>query len=524
MKFAKLKGFFNNNKRYIVFISVVWALFMVLIYLAPYTGDDWPWGSEIGVFRLDSWFADYNGRYAGNLLVLILTRSEFLQIIVISLSMVAVCVLPLFITKKKSLSMLSVSVMLLMIMPHPIFIQGIMWTSGFTNYMPPVIITLAYMVIIKNIFDDTAPKYTRSQHIYLSLIAGLLGFVSAFFMENVSIYNIIVGATVLIFALVKFKRAYPVHISYLIATVAGFALMLTNGAYKNAVNGTDFYRSFASFENLDLVFRHLDFICVKFFSENILSIGFISLLCIALLIKSITASASRKRRYALTITLCVNLITLVLIFARYVFSSWQIVYGAKNLSIVLFAGIVILYSLSVLLTVILTVKETSLKLKLTALLLSMPVLLVPFLVISPLNTRCLIPAYMILIVFGTILFNYTRTAIDLKSSYVKLVTVCASAVALGMLTFFISVYSVIHKYEHLRVEYIEKQIDCGITEDVVFTHIPYASYAWMEAPGNEEWANHFKSFYGFSKEIKFKYVSVEEFDLWREEFDKTHSN
>ena len=76
----------------------------------------------------------------------------------------------------------------------------------------------------------------------------------------------------------------------------------------------------------------------------------------------------------------------------------------------------------------------------------------------------------------------------------------------------------------LRVEYIVKQVESGITEDVVFTHLPYSDYVWMESPENENWANRFKSFYGIDKKIKFKYVSVKEFDAWRIEFDKNEVN
>lgn len=47
--------------------------------VVSYTGDDWAWGSQIGLDRLHTWFDNYSGRYVGNLIVLALTRSNMLK-------------------------------------------------------------------------------------------------------------------------------------------------------------------------------------------------------------------------------------------------------------------------------------------------------------------------------------------------------------------------------------------------------------------------------------------------------------
>ena len=46
-----------------------------LAFLFPLSGDDWSWGSSDGIGRLRDSFAGYNGRYLGNLSVLVLTRT-----------------------------------------------------------------------------------------------------------------------------------------------------------------------------------------------------------------------------------------------------------------------------------------------------------------------------------------------------------------------------------------------------------------------------------------------------------------
>ena len=87
----------SNNitrKRCFVFALIAFAVFALLVFLFPYSGDDWAWGSEIGIERLKNHFDNYNGRYAGNLLAMALTRSKLLDIIVTAFSLVCVCVFP----------------------------------------------------------------------------------------------------------------------------------------------------------------------------------------------------------------------------------------------------------------------------------------------------------------------------------------------------------------------------------------------------------------------------------------------
>ena len=65
-------------------------LVILLCYFFPYSGDDWAWGTQIGIDRLSTWFDNYNGRYAGNLLILILSRSKIIRIIVETLVFVLI--------------------------------------------------------------------------------------------------------------------------------------------------------------------------------------------------------------------------------------------------------------------------------------------------------------------------------------------------------------------------------------------------------------------------------------------------
>ena len=73
----------ENNKIWLRYI-ICFGLIAILCYLFPYTGDDWAWGSKIGIDRLNNWFENYNGRYVGNLIVLAMTRSNLLKAVIMS--------------------------------------------------------------------------------------------------------------------------------------------------------------------------------------------------------------------------------------------------------------------------------------------------------------------------------------------------------------------------------------------------------------------------------------------------------
>ena len=60
-----------------IYLAAFFAVFSALAFLFPLSGDDWAWGSSIGMDRLHTLFRDYNGRYAGNLAALLLTRVGF---------------------------------------------------------------------------------------------------------------------------------------------------------------------------------------------------------------------------------------------------------------------------------------------------------------------------------------------------------------------------------------------------------------------------------------------------------------
>ena len=144
----------KKNYKKIILLSVVFLFFLGISYLFPYTNDDWAWASKIGINRLNNFFENYNGRYLGNLLVLLLTRHRMLRAIVIATCLTMIINFVSRTISKKNITIFLIVSLLMVLFPQPIFRQAIAWTSGFTNYVPPILFTIIWIYLTKNVLED----------------------------------------------------------------------------------------------------------------------------------------------------------------------------------------------------------------------------------------------------------------------------------------------------------------------------------------------------------------------------------
>ena len=72
----------KNGRR--VWYICFFAAFLVIAYLTPYCHDDWKWGLPARMALMREGFPNYNGRYLGNILALLITRSILAKTLVIA--------------------------------------------------------------------------------------------------------------------------------------------------------------------------------------------------------------------------------------------------------------------------------------------------------------------------------------------------------------------------------------------------------------------------------------------------------
>ncbi|HBM98140.1 MAG TPA: hypothetical protein DD413_01805, partial [Ruminococcus sp.] len=193
----------NSNRNLIITYAIIFVLLFLLCLLFPYSGDDWAWGSQIGIDRLNKWFDNYSGRYFGNLIVLALTRSNLLKAVTMSFCLTGIIVIVNKLTGKQKNGVFIISTVLLF-MPVTLLRQAVVWTSGFANYTTSIFLTLIYICYVNNIYDTEKPKNS----VIAALPLAVLGFANTLIVEHLTIYNVLLAIYVIIFTFIKFKKIY----------------------------------------------------------------------------------------------------------------------------------------------------------------------------------------------------------------------------------------------------------------------------------------------------------------------------
>lgn len=495
-------------------------LFAALAFLFPNTGDDWAWGSIIGEQRLDSWFDNYNGRYAGNLLVMALTRSKLLAVAAMAVSFCAACLIPAVYSSSRKPVTLIFSIILFLIMPKTIFSQSIVWTAGFSNYVPPIIIAELYILIEKNIFEDNPPSPAR----FFAPLTLFAGFIGSLFMENVSIFYVVLAVATAVISYIRFKKIRVEQIGFFIGSVIGCMLMFSNSAYSAIASGNDGYRDAAtSLASLyDTASSHLYTIFDNLIISNRLMCVMVAVPSAAIAIKYLRTNQSPQKLFTVRLFLSVNIASVFMLCTKnYVKDALALTpfnrYAAYYKLIMVAVACLYIASLTLIL-IICTKKERRLKLLFP--LFCVPVISAPLLVVNPIGPRCFFPAYALLMMFAAELFDCALPLISVADAEFKHAERGLTCAAAGIMIFYLTVFSSIHSYDVKRNEFAKLQSDNG-EKTVVICELPNSSYLWTSEPKKEPWAKRYKLFYGLKEDVNFRFVDRKEFDRILNEYKRS---
>ena len=173
--------------------AVVFVLLFIMLYKAPFRLDDLTWGGRIGIERLKSHFAGYNGRYLGNLVVIILTRLPRDICVSVRLSILIVF---LYFTYKILNDDLCATVFfccLFLTMPLTIFTQTITWIAGFSNYVFSMMFATILICVDLNVLKGRSIK--NAKHLVIYSIAVLSG---QLFVETATLYAVVFSVAMII--------------------------------------------------------------------------------------------------------------------------------------------------------------------------------------------------------------------------------------------------------------------------------------------------------------------------------------
>ena len=492
-------------KKFIVFAASVLFLFG-LAFMFPYTGDDWAWGSSIGLERLAVWFKDYNGRYLGNLLVILLTRSNILKAAVMSTVIFSTAFLIYRTVEKKNFSVYMLALICFFAVPRYVFRQAVVWTSGFTNYVVPTLLVILYVFIIRGIFDGK-PEFAKGTFIATFLI----GVCAALFIENITIYQIIMDILLIIGALIGYRKSFAPVISHFIGSVVGCVIMFSNGAYRNIAASTDQYRTMETTSSgmIGRIKENLYTVISKELALNNVVLNIlIALVCIAVVIgfiqKNKKASPVKKAFVWLNLFIAVSYAAYSVACALY--QGWNF---ALNYTKYFNSIFVILFGISLFMLSILCVDRVAVKIRLCFYLVSIAVLTAPLFVVTPIGSRCFYCSYMFFAFFLCEAFNYIM---DGKKISVVAVSGVFAVICISFALYYVSVFGYIYKSDVERNAYVAQQLSDGKTV-VEVPELPYRGYLWNSTPDpSTVWAERYKKFHGIDTDTEFRIIGFTE---WR---------
>lgn len=222
-------------KRILLFFGAVAVFYLYIAFQVPYTGDDWDWGLDIGLQHLLT--ADINSRYAGNFLVVIMTRSKLMQTLLMGSAYFALPMLMVAIVTdgqikanpKRSVTLFLAANCLLLSMGAPVWQQTYGWISGFANYGFSAVLLEVCLFLTMPLFRREIHQKDENPLQLLSVF--LLGMVIQLFLENLAIFMVLFGMIACAVSYLREKRIQRRYLALFAGTVIGLVIMFSNTIY-----------------------------------------------------------------------------------------------------------------------------------------------------------------------------------------------------------------------------------------------------------------------------------------------------
>lgn len=465
-----------------------------LCWLFPYTGDDWAWGSQIGLDRLSNWFDNYSGRYFGNLIVLALTRSNLLKTLVMTLCVGGIIFIINELTKRQKCGFTLIC-LFLAFMPIVLLRQAVVWTAGFANYTTSIFLTLIYIYYCNGMYKSK-PKNSILAVIPLAL----LGFANTLIVEHLTIYNVVLSIYVLVFTIVKYKRAYIQHIAYFIGSIAGTVTMFSNSVYSSVSSGADNYRTIAT-ESSSIIERAMYNFCRIIVKEGVLN-NYVLLCGLLVMVLVVWFSVKKELKKGAKAVGSLSVAVLVAYTALSIMHQLTGAVVQAEILIYLEALATVFYFLSFAVFILVLPFEITERVKMLFILGSAACIMAPLTVVTPIGSRCFFASYAMLVYLALELYsNFTE---EKKEAFANLNKVIAIVVAVGTIYLFY-IYGTISKNHNERVEKAQADAAKGKTT-IEVQELPYKNYVWCSDLTESVWSTRFKLFYGIDENIEIKQI------------------
>jgi len=462
-------------------LVLMFIFLLILSFLFIYTGDDWAWGSQIGIDRLHTFFHNYNSRYLGNIVVIILTRSNLLKTLSIAITSFSIIFLISKIVNPKRLDLLLLSFLLFLLTPKLIFREAISWTSGFANYTTSTLLVLIYLYYLKNIQTTKLKNDITLSTFFLFL----LGLSTNLFIEHLTIYNLILSIFIIIYYYYKYHEFNKNLFAHLIGSLSGFIIMFTNlttttGERNIASNFIDTFMKICN-NYFGIMYEELIY-------HNLI-LNFIFIILIFILMRHQKITKLQKVSFGISLSYVI----------------YSLLNAIKNLNLFStytphFEGIfTFIFALTTAFLLISLTSNKLLKQRLIFYLISIILIVSPLLFVSPIGSRCFFITYIFFSISIIELVNYLLPQKIIIKKLNTLYLLLIPIICLRLLF----IYSNIYYENKVRLNSINDQIAHGQNIITIsrFTYEDYIHGTGTPTP-NTIWMDRYQLFYHIDQQIK----------------------
>ena len=494
MKYNKTLNWEKKRFGLLVFLFS-FAFYCLIMWCAPYSSDDLEFGTlPYTAFReYLQYVLEYgNGRFLGNFCAIWLTNSRIACVLVKAFVMASTIVLMPAVLKRQDPSDYLLSFLLVTAIEPALFGEVYAWTSGFSNYMPPVWMSLVIVYLIQR-------AYGRSTlgNVAAGFGVAVLGIASQLFIEHSSGVNVLLAlCAVAVYAKRQEKMAGMLSAVWLVATVAGLAVMLVGPkVFHIQDNHTDIYRSVHLNSIAALVVscaKNVIQLTNHHFGPCTLPMCFGAFATVYMTRDRRTEKANTRLYLVTAGVLAYLILSLTLSLDGYLGKSAIVQHVISG------AFAFVPYVVWVIAALRL---EGKLRVQMLALLAFALISLVPLLVVTPIPTRVVFQAHVFVMLGAMVCFAEIRQ--DFPKKWVNVITKTGVAVCLTLVVLLSSAFISIHFMADIRENHIRRELDAGAEEIVIFS-LPYTYTTW-----DHLWAQKFYNTTG--RDVVFSRI---EFDTW----------
>ncbi len=482
------------------------VLAVVLCWLFPYTGDDWAWGSSIGIERLSTWFDNYSGRYLGNLIVLAMTRSRILRAVVMSLTLTGSVWCIEKITQRRWAFI--VSVLSLLLLPRLVARQAVVWTAGFANYATSIFLTLVFFVWL-NAHPVTKDRYRAP--VSAALLLAVLGICNTLIVEHLTVFHVAASVCLVLYGLAFCRTLRTDLLAYAVGCICGALYMFSNSVYHSIATNEDGYRKIAGD---GLVTRAVKNYFGVIYHEGYFNNHFINILifaaCVLLFIRFVRKKPDRLQLFAVVV--CLLVMALFMAYSLYYFKNHGYDYKAYKITQrVLFEGCLTAANLvATILLSLLTTREKRINHRIALLWLAALMMIAPLFAVTPIGSRCFFSSYIVLVLIVCELYKCIPVSgAGEKLRKAALAAGCLLIIVCTVYHFY--VFSAIYRADMQRLQHVREGVAAG-QKSVELTHLPYEEKLWTATPFKEDdiWETRYKLFYGIPEDVDLVIVDYPE--------------